>query len=166
MTDMLRYQDVFQTNIHESKNDITLQIEYLLDAVQQPEFDDLPIFRYARPVTEKHQDVFQAFWEQKDERGRVQRLLAITASKVGITIGIDRRPTDEQPTSFKQSIRNYDTVHGDYGSAEFHGSTEPEVIESFFEEFYATTASLGLSHHLKRMVDQRLSDSAIFANAA
>ena len=163
MTDMLRYQDVFQTNIHESKDDITLQIEYLLDAVQQPEFDDLPIFRYARPVTEKHQDILQAFWEQKDERGRVQRLLAITASKVGITIGIDRRPTDEQPTSFKQSIRNYDTVYGGYGSA---GSSESEAIESFYAEFYDTTASLGLSHHLKRMVDQKLSDSAIFANAA
>ena len=166
MTDMLRYQDVFQTNIHESKDDITLQIEYLLDAVQRPEFDVLPVFRFARPVTEKHHDILQAFWEQKDDSGRVQRLLAITASKAGLTIGIDRRPTDQQPTAFKQSIRNYNTVYGGYGSAEFHGSSEPQVIDSFFEEFYATTASLGLSHHLKRMVDQRLSDSAIFANAA
>ena len=167
MTDNFNYQDVFKTNIPTFERDIALHTKHLLAAVHDQQFNDLIVFRHlARNLGSAN--MYQAFWELKGEDGRVQRSLAITATSGSFVLGLDRRPTHDQPDAYRKSLHGWKYVFDSNPHSEsFNGSGSDEEVQLFYDTFYDTVASLGLQHHLQEVLEsQKESDLAIFAKAA
>jgi hypothetical protein len=169
MTDNFNYQDVFQTNIPKPEHDITLQAEYLLTTTHFREYIDDETHKSIRESgLVKNGEYSQAFWELKDEKGRVLKSLAITAGRAGLVIGLDRRPTSEQPEAFRKSLHDqYMVFDPNPRSQSFLGTTNEKEVQLFYDTFYDTVASMGLHNRLRQLFnDQNESDEAILANAA
>ena len=164
MTDNFNYQDVFKTNIPELDQNITLHAQYLLGAAQNIDFEDLEISQHLRSHIDSPK-VTQAIWELNSANGRSQRLLAITVMGDYFRIGLDCRPTSEQPVAIRWSANGH----------RLSGPSEETLVldrngersENFYDVFYETVAALGLQHRLQQVyAAQKESSSAIFANAA
>lgn len=170
MTDMLHYQDVIHTNIPKTEHDIRLETTHLLGIARhfiEPGKKDDITSRFSRTV-DTH-GISQTFWEIQPAENRAQRLLAITAySGGGVVIGIDRRPTHDQPEPFRKSLHGFGYVFdSDHRSDAFHGSGNEKEVQQFYDEFYRTIAAIALHQsYVAGLETQNDSRSAIFANAA
>lgn len=168
MTDMLHYQDVFHTNIPKTEHDIRLETTHLLGIARHliaPSEDGDITSRFSRSIDTT--GISQTFWEIKPSDNSAQRLLAITACGGGVVIGIDRRPTHDQPEAFRKSLHGFGYVFdSNHQSEAFHGSGSEKEVQQFFDEFYSTIAAIALhQRHIAGLETQNDSRSAIFANA-
>lgn len=170
MTDNLHYQDVFQTNIPKTEHDIRLQTTYLLGVARHQsepmgEFDLTS--RFSRVVDSA--EISQTFWEIPPAEGRAQRLLAVTAYKSGgFVVGLDRRPTHDQPKAYRKSLHSFNYVFdSDPQSAAFNGTSNEREVQRFYDEFYGTIATIALhQRYVTALESQNESNLAVFANAA
>ena len=163
MTDTFRDQDVSQTNIQRLEHEVTLQAKYLFDTAHDPSQSESEFSKYMIRATDTY-----ALWEQKTDKGRVQRILALTVIGNYFIIGVDRRPSIENPVAFRKCLHGMRwLLDSNPRSASFHGTRSEDEIADFYETFFDTVAAFGLYNRLQQVSDdQNESNSAILDSAA
>jgi len=159
MTDMLRYQDVFQTiNIPQTELELALTAKDLLDGVHDTWNDQPELHKHLSRIIDTS-EVNQAFWDFENDAEAMYDRFAITVMGRGLTLAIEHRKFDASRETFRASMHIGNGQSAIY-TAEHHNVTRP-----FNDQFVDTLANLGLYSRIQSL-RQNESNEAILANAA
>jgi len=174
MMEKLQYHDVFKTiNVPKSERRLAMKAKNLLDDANGLNDPNPEIFQHLSKVTNQESGA-QAFWDFENDETAIYDRMVITMMRRGLIIALEHRNFANIDRSVRQSLILNNGAAKVYTS-DLHrsgmldmGSSSPESIQLFKNQFFQMTANLGLYHHAQRINrdDQNESSSATLANAA
>lgn len=168
---MPRYEQLFNSvDLPESERLFAQKAFQLLSSVHSEDSLEPHMYQYLQKTTDNAQAV-QAFWERDIYDEHQYDRLALSVMPNHFVIGVEHRVFTSGNTGVRTSlslnqggVRAYRTIGG---AMPDRGSTSPESVQLFKQDYFETIARLGLKTHIQSLnTIQNESVSANLASAA